>query len=75
MNRQHSGLGRSHSSFFGWAMVIGYLISAAISLAVLWGVASVVTSGIKVATKECGTEYRIEYVASISGDWFCPVTK
>jgi len=34
-----------------------------------WGVLSLVTSGIKAATGDCGKKYKIEVV--LSGDWFC----
>lgn len=38
-----------------------------------WVVGSLVTSGIKAATDNCGQVYVVETI--ISGDWFCPEVK
>ncbi len=49
------------------------LITLLIQLAVLWALASGVTSGIKAAKNKCHTVYPIEKV--LAGNWFCAVEK
>jgi hypothetical protein len=48
-------------------------IVAAVNLSLyagsVWVVGSVVTSGVKAGTKNCGKTYKIERV--LAGDWFC----
>ena len=45
------------------------VLSIGLSLAPLWITGSLITSGVKASTNNCGKTYPIEVI--LSGDWFC----
>lgn len=49
-------------------IVIPVIIIAKVAL--IWCVVSLVVSGVKAVSNDCGTKYGIETV--VSGDWLCP---
>lgn len=46
------------------------LFTIVFNLAVLWVLGSVVTSGVKGLSNDCGKRYPVEAV--LAGNWFCP---
>ena len=44
-----------------------------IAFAPMWITLSLITSGVKAVTDDCGTTYKVEKV--LGGDWFCPEEK
>ena len=36
---------------------------------------NLVTSGVKSISNQCGTEYRLEKLPLVTGNWFCPEEK
>lgn len=57
----------------GVAALLIFIFYGACTLAGIWLGVSVVTSGVKAGTENCGTTYKIERY--IQGDWFCPEEK
>jgi hypothetical protein len=55
------------TAIIGIVMIAFYIV---IAFAPVWVVGSVLTSGIKAGTKQCGQTYPIEKV--LGGNWFCP---
>ena len=51
-------------------MVVIIPLMICIKLAVVWFVLSLITSGLKAATHNCGQTWGIEVV--VPGNWFCP---
>ena len=56
------------------AGIFGLLFALAIYVGLGWLLASGVTSGVKAATRSCGTRYGIESYW-VRGDLFCPEKK
>lgn len=55
------------------------VVKLAISVCIAWFLFSACVSGLKVGTKNCGNQYKIEQYSlfdyHLDGDFFCPVKK
>lgn len=52
------------AGFFMWGLFCLF-----VGIAGLWVAGSVITSGVKAGTDNCGQTYVVEHV--LAGDWFC----